>query len=256
MAQFLFITDLDNTLVGDDEALATLNAHLSQHREEYGTLIIYSSGRSPILYQELRTEYDLLEPDFLVLSVGTEIYQRGSDQPDPEWQYYLSTGWDREQVLAIASHFSDLIPQPPSEQTDFKVSYFLDGSIANEVMPRLEKALRDNGLDVQFIYSSNKDFDILPKNGNKGAAVAFLQQKMRMNGDRTVVCGDSGNDLSMFQQTQAKGIIVGNAKSELRDWHQTQASEDTYLARARCAGGILEGLHHFEFLPLPSGFRP
>ena len=34
---FLFVTDLDNTLVGDDAALAQLNRQLSQHRQLYGT---------------------------------------------------------------------------------------------------------------------------------------------------------------------------------------------------------------------------
>ena len=249
MVQFMFITDLDNTLVGDDVALARLNQRLSQHRNDHGTVLIYSTGRSLTLYNELRTEQELLDPDYLVLSVGTVIYQHGSHQPDPSWVEYLSTGWNREQVIAIASHFADLVPQPISEQTDFKVSYFLNGAAAPNVLPRLEKALTENQLDVQLIYSSDKDLDILPQQGNKGAAVAFLQQKLGMGGDRTVVCGDSGNDLSMFQQTHAKGIIVGNAKPELRDWHATQTSKDIYLAQASCSGGILEGLHHFGFLP-------
>ncbi|MEL6221246.1 MAG: sucrose-phosphate phosphatase [Cyanobacteria bacterium J06627_8] len=247
MAQFLLITDLDHTLVGDSEALARLNQHLSQHRDEYGTILVYSTGRSLTLYQQLLTNQDLLEPDYLVLSVGTVIYPHGSTQPDTAWSEYLSNGWNRDQVLAIASHFSHLVPQPPSEQTDFKVSYFLDGSIANEVIPRLKTALTERGLDIQFVYSSNKDLDILPKKGNKGAAATFLQQKLEMSGDRTVVCGDSGNDVSMFQQAQAKGIIVGNAKPELREWYSTQTSTNTYLAKASCAGGIIEGLQYFGF---------
>lgn len=248
MAQFMFITDLDNTLVGDDEALATLNQHLSQHRDDHGTLLVYSTGRSRTLYNELRQEKELLAPDYVVLSVGTVIYERGSDVPDPSWSDYLSEGWDRDEVVAIASHFSDLVFQPLSEQTDFKVSFYLEGTIAQEVIPRLEGALGDRGLNVQLVYSSDRDLDILPKKGNKGAAVAFLQQQLGMAGDRTVVCGDSGNDLSMFQQTNAKGIIVGNAKPELRNWHLTQTSAETYLAQRPCAGGILEGLQHFGFL--------
>jgi len=41
---FLFVTDLDNTLVGDDQALAELNRQLSQHRTEHGTKIVYATG--------------------------------------------------------------------------------------------------------------------------------------------------------------------------------------------------------------------
>ena len=54
MARFLFVTDLDNTFVGDDDALRELEQLLSKHRQEYGTRIVYATGRSPVLYQELK----------------------------------------------------------------------------------------------------------------------------------------------------------------------------------------------------------
>ncbi len=248
MSKFMFITDLDNTLVGDKAALSELNRLLSQHREQHGTLVVYSTGRSPTLYRQLRQEQEMIEPDFTVLAVGTLIYPGTSDEPDAEWASILSDGWDRDAVMATTAHFSDLAPQPASEQTSHKASYFLQPGVADELLPSLRKAIAQKGLDVQLVYSSQQDLDILPKRGNKGAAVAFLQQRLDMPQERTVVCGDSGNDLSMFQAANAKGIIVGNARDELREWHQREASSDIYLAQAHCAGGILEGLKHFGFL--------
>lgn len=247
-APFMFITDLDNTLVGDDAALADLNQHLQQHRQDHGTILVYSTGRSLTLYRQLLKEVTLLEPDYLVLSVGTLIYAKGSDTPHPDWVDYLSAGWDRDQVVAIAQSFAALTPQAASEQTQFKVSYTIDAAAAKTVLPQLEAALQEAQLDTQLIYSSDQDLDILPRRGNKGAAVAFLQQQIGMDGDRTVVCGDSGNDIAMFEAASAKGVIVGNAKPELRQWHATQATSETYLAEAHCAGGILEGLRHFGFV--------
>nr|WP_228035554.1 sucrose-phosphate phosphatase [Oculatella sp. LEGE 06141] len=245
----MFITDLDNTLVGDDAALKTLNYHLEQHRQAYGTLIVYATGRSPELYQELKTEKPfLLTPDALLLSVGTEIYHHGQDDLDPDWVAELSHGWDRDQVAAIAAHFADLVPQSPQEQTPFKASYHLSQEVAPMVLPQLEASLQKQGLDIQLIYSSGKDLDILPSRGNKGAAIAFLQQTWRLPGDRLVVCGDSGNDISMFAAATGKGIIVGNAQPELREWHHANPSPHRYVSKAHCAGGILEGLRHFGFL--------
>jgi len=244
----MFVSDLDNTLVGDETALAELNRLLSKHREQHGTLIVYSTGRSPTLYQQLRREQDMLEPDFTVLSVGTIIYPGGSDHTDAQWSEVLSEGWDRDAVVATTAHFPALTPQPDSEQTPHKVSYFLSGAIADDLISQLQDALIQKGLDVQTVYSSRQDLDILPRQGNKGAAVAFLQQRLNMPQSHTVVCGDSGNDLSMFQAANAKGIIVGNARDELREWHQRESPKDIYLAQARCAGGILEGLRHFGFL--------
>lgn len=257
MSRFLFVTDLDNTLVGDREALTALNDQLTQHRETHGTVIVYATGRSLTLFNELQAEQSLIEPDFRVLAVGTEIYPQGSHTPEPSWSEQLAQSWNRDQVVAIAAHFSDLVFQPDSEQTPFKVSFFLTPEAAAEVLPQFESALQQQGLEVQLIYSSNVDLDVLPRRSNKGAAINFLQAKLGIPPEQTVVCGDSGNDLSMFQMVKAKGIIVGNARSELLDWHHSNPGSDAtrselpvrYLATAHCSGGILEGLQHFGFLP-------
>jgi len=74
---FLFVTDLDNTLVGDDQALAELNRQLSQHRTEHGTKIVYATGRST-LYRQLKPKA-AFGTRRLIAAVGTEIYLNGSD---------------------------------------------------------------------------------------------------------------------------------------------------------------------------------
>lgn len=249
MAAFLFVTDLDNTLVGDDNALKKLNQQLSQHRQEYGTKIVYATGRSRQIYQELKLEKQLLNPDALIASVGTEIYDDdGQDTPDPAWSEKLSQGWDRDLAVATVTHYADLVPQPDTEQRPFKVSYFLTEDAAAEVLPRLELQFLESGLDVKLIYSGGHDLDILPRNADKGLAVQFLQQKWGIENTQTVVCGDSGNDIALFSVGEARGIIVGNARPELRQWYDNNPADYRYLAQAPCAGGILEGLYHFDFL--------
>jgi len=245
---FLLVTDLDNTLVGDDEALAELNEYLSHHRQQFGTKIVYSTGRSRSLYYQLTTEKPLLEPDYLILSVGTEIYLSDSDTPDPSWANALACNWDRELVVATAAHFADLTPQPDTEQRPFKVSYFLTAEAAIEVIPQLEALLKERGLDIQLIYSGSLDLDILPRQANKGMAMSFLRNYLGITPDSTVACGDSGNDLSMFADRDERGIIVGNAMPELLTWHHANPSPHRYLAKAHCAAGIMEGLKHFGFL--------
>lgn len=249
VAAFLFVTDLDNTLVGDDHALIELNQKLSQHRQEYGTKIVYATGRSRSIYHDLKLEKQLLDPDALIASVGTEVYDDdGQDSPDPAWSEKLSQGWDRDLVVATAAHYADLVAQPDSEQRPFKVSYFLTEEAGVEVLPRLESQLSERGLNVKLIYSGGKDLDILPRNADKGLAVQFLEQKWGIDGTHTVVCGDSGNDIALFSVGEARGIIVGNARPELRKWYDENPADYRYLAQAHCAGGILEGLHHFGFL--------
>ena len=248
MKPFLFVTDLDHTFVGNDNALAELSQLLIQHREEYGTKIVYATGRSPVLYRELQVEQNLLTPDALVLSVGTEIYLDGSDQPDSDWSQILSSGWSRELVLSITNQYAELEPQPDSEQRPFKVNFFLKEAVAASVIPQLEAELQKNNLKIKLIYSSGIDLDIVPRTSDKGQAMQFLRQKWKFAAERTVVCGDSGNDIALFAVGNERGIIVGNARTELLEWHNEYPADYRYLAQDFCAGGILEGLKYFGFL--------
>ncbi|HEY9663844.1 MAG TPA: HAD-IIB family hydrolase, partial [Allocoleopsis sp.] len=93
MSRFLLVTDLDNTLVGDDDALKRLNAWLKEHRQTYGSKLVYATGRSLKSYQRLATQTSLLEADVLIASVGTEIYYPG-DALDEAWSG-RSSDWDR-----------------------------------------------------------------------------------------------------------------------------------------------------------------
>ena len=251
MAKFLFVTDLDDTLVyrtvGDDSALPELNQLLERHRQEYGTKIVYATGRSPVLYKELQTQKNLLQPDALVLSVGTEIYLDGTDTPDSSWSEILSPGWNRELVLSISKNYPDLALQPDSEQRPFKVSFFLQDN-AGVILPLLEAELQKSKLNVKLIYSSGIDLDIVPHSSDKGQAMQFLRHKWKFAAEQTVVCGDSGNDIALFAVGNERGIIVGNARKELLQWHDEYPADHRYLASCFCAGGIIEGLKYFGLL--------
>ena len=248
MSPFLFVTDLDNTLVGDDAALIRLNQELDSHRQQYNSKIVYATGRSLYLYRLLAEAKSLLTPDALITSVGTEMYfDEKHEEYDPEWAKILSQGWDRAEIVEIASQFKELQSQPKSEQNPFKISYYLAESVAKETIAQLKSALDRNGFKIKLIYSAGQDLDLLPRNGDKGLAVKFLRQKWNIAAEKTMVCGDSGNDISMFQG-QEKGLIVGNAKPELIQWYEANKNDNLYLAQAICAGGILEGLKHFNFL--------
>jgi sucrose-6-phosphatase len=244
----LFITDLDHTLVGNDSSLDLLNQILDRYRQTWGTKIVYATGRSRASYQDLLATQSLLTPDALIAAVGTEIYLDGDNTLDAEWVDKLSVNWQREKIVEIASRFADLDPQPQSEQRPFKVSYYLSPSVVAAVVPQLQELLSSQGLDAEIIYSGNKDLDILPRGGDKGKAVQFLRERWQIDPIQTVVCGDSGNDISLFKYGTERGIIVGNAQSELRLWYELHPVDYHYLAVPECAGGILEGLKYFRFV--------
>lgn len=249
MQPFLFVTDLDNTFVGDDRALEILTQKLLAHRQEFGTKIVYATGRSLTSFRRLAAEKNLPAPDALVTSVGTEIFfDLDSETPSEAWAQVQAPGWKREAIAAIAAQYPELTPQPPIGQGPFKVSFYLAETAAAALITKLETALQEAGLAVQLVYSGGKDLDVLPQVADKGRAVQFLQQHWGETNDRTVVCGDSGNDIALFAHGSARGVIVGNARPELRAWHAQNQATYRYLARSHYAAGILEGLQHFNFL--------
>lgn len=249
MQQFLFISDLDNTLIGDDQALEKLNQKLQETRKKYGTKIAYATGRSLFLYKQLTQTKPLLNPDALITSVGTEIYLNPETEVmDQEWKNIVSQNWQRDKILAITSQFPELIPQPEFEQGYFKISFNLPSDQLNNIIASLKKMLRDANLKVKLIYSGGKDLDIVPEKADKGLAVNFLQKKWQMSDEKTVVCGDSGNDIALFNRGNPMGILVGNAQPELKQWYQENSTDYRYLAAQNYAKGIIEGLEYFNVI--------
>ena len=112
---------------------------------------------------------------------------------------------------------------------------------------KLTNSLQQMKLNAQVVFSSNVDVDILPMNANKGNAIKYVQTELGIANHKTLVCGDSGNDISMFQQ-QTFGVIVNNAQSELIEWYKVNADERHYFANSSYANGILEALQEFDFL--------
>ena len=249
MTKFLLITDLDNTLVGDDSALQNLNEKIEQHRIDFGSLLIYSTGRSLASYQDLRNQTTLLEPDALIVSVGTEIYLDGGNSPESEWSEQLLCNWDRAQILDTITRVADLTLQPDIDQGEFKISFSVNEQTAKAVVPEIEATLQQQELSAKVVYSAGQHLDILPQQGDKGEAMQFLRQKWQISAFRTAVCGDSGNDISLFKSGAERGIIVGSAQPELLQWHDQNRVQHHYLAKGRYAAGILEGLYHFRFMP-------
>ena len=209
--KFLLVIDLDNTLVGDDAATLALNQHLQSKRSQI--CLIYATGRSHHSTCKLIAQKQLLTPDYLITGAGSEIYK--DDKLDLDWAEYLSQNWDKIAIASLTQQFSQLKPQSPQEQNPWKLSFCLESvPKASSVINDLQQKLAESGLAAQLIFSSNKYLDILPQTSNKGNAITYLQKRLQIPPDATLVCGDSGNDISMFEQNE-RGVIVANVLSEL-----------------------------------------
>ncbi|MBD2358339.1 sucrose-phosphate phosphatase [Tolypothrix sp. FACHB-123] len=249
--KLLLVIDLDNTLVEKDKGTNFLTQRLAEFRKHI--YLVYITEETDTSSRKFIAQSKLLKPDYLITSLGSEIYQQGVIL-EQDWANYLSQGWNRDTIWAIASQFSGLKVRSQSEQTRWKISLSLDMAASLHVIDDLQDLLDFSGLSTQVIFSNGRDVDIVPKNCNKGKAAAYVQQLLQVEPEATVICGGSGNDISLFK-LPSPGIIVSNAQTELLQWYYKTHYPWHYLTYYPDAAGIVEGLVYFNILAFPNSWR-
>lgn len=237
-AKWLLVSDVDDTLLGDDVALQTLSRVLA---EAAGSLAVaYNSSRPcASLLRSIEENVHLSVPDFLIGALGTEIQSGRTGQPLIDYSEYVNHQWDRARVVALAAELG-FVPHAAEFQTALKASFDVPGSWAASEMAR---RLKREALAAKVIFSGRKNLDLIPERAGKGNAIRFLGEKLAIAPSRIVVAGDSGNDLEMFTAPR-KGIVVANADEEL----MRLKAGHVYLASAAYAAGVLEGLRYWGVL--------
>ncbi|MBN1853787.1 MAG: glycosyltransferase, partial [Pirellulales bacterium] len=127
----LLITDIDNTLLGDDAALALLRELLHKNRDHTGFGI--ASGRSLELVSRILEEKSINEIDVVIASVGSEIYYGKEFTPDKGWASHLRSKWKPGRIREALAKLPFLkLQESPDTQREFKISYDLDESVSGE----------------------------------------------------------------------------------------------------------------------------
>lgn len=235
----LLVCDLDGTLLGDDDALRTL---LDALHGPDAPVLAFASGRQGYSAGEMLARAGVTNGPYLIAGVGTELYRRLGKHwiPVASWPH-VEGPWDPARIRQMLVSMPDVRPQPLRSSSAYKLSYFASPQAARRVRERLEAA----GIDATVVHSHGDMLDVLPVGIDKGAAVAWLARHLGIALDDVVTCGNTGNDLAMLD-LECPSVVVGGSDDDLLS--RAPSLPNTYVARERCAAGIMEGLRAFGWL--------
>lgn len=233
---WLLISDVDDTLTGDNNALKNWTNHVATRTPRL-TVALNSSRPADSIDATLRAVFPAgFKPHAIITAMGTQIRINGN---------WLDTwtdrfaDWPREKIAQTVTALGHR-PHADEYQTPHKASFAVP---AGPAQAEVTAALNARNLPCRIIASGSDDLDILPPGGGKDHATLFLANHLGVDPThRLIVAGDSANDLAMFR-VATRAIAVGNARTELLS---AMPPNTSYHATAHHAAGVLEGLEHYR----------
>lgn len=240
----LFATDVDDTILGDAATAEQFRLAWESLEVERRPLLVYNSGRNVRDIEWLILEKKLPTAEFIIGGIGTELHDPVDPHVAEEFRASLAAGWDRAAVDQFIQALPDARMQAPEFLSDYKSSWFWPRASAADVA-RLGARIQAAGIDVNVSYTGGIFLDVIPRGAGKGNALAWLCRRNAVQLAEVLVAGASANNRSMFALPGVRGIVVGNASSEL---FAGTAAYKPLITREKMAGGVLAGLRHFGVL--------
>jgi sucrose-phosphate synthase len=235
----VLVTDVDDTLTGDAEALAVLLERLetTDAKAAFGI----ATGRTLEEALALMEELEVV-PDVLITAAGTELHYGKRLLPDRSWERQIRYRWDRDEVDRVVGTIPGLSRVPESE-TKYRLRYQLEPGRA-PTLREIRRRARQEGLRVTTILDHEVYLDVIPVRASSGLAISFFCFKWNLEPQRLLVAGDSGNDWDMLSG-DTLGVVVSNHTPELE---RLRGRPRVYFAKHPHARGILEGIDYYDFL--------
>ncbi len=233
-------TDLDGTFVGGSpRQRAQLYDWLLRHRDE--VMLVFVSGRGQAHMRDLARSIGLT-PDYMIGDVGTTVEsgQGGHAPALAAVTRWLDSRWPA-QAPARIDEVMRRHPGLPEQEgvSGRRKSYFL----GSDALAAEDAAAELRALGFDVLVSDDRYFDVLPRGVQKGPTLLRTLRALRLPLRRTLVAGDTLNDLSMFR-SGFSGVAVANREPRLEQ--ALRGRQRVHLSAHPGAAGVLEALQRFH----------
>ena len=235
-------TDLNRSLLGDDEALKELIAVVRKHRKSMRFGINTGLRRDAAL--RLLRKHKIPEPDYLITSTGTQVNYAPKLTDDVGWTHHIEKQWTPKQVRRVLGEITGLSLRDDEHQSDFKISYLYDADDAPSI-EEISARLYQEDQYVNVIYSHGQYLNIVPIRASKGLALRYVVAASSIPLERTLAIGGSGADEDMMRGNTLAAVVGNSVHEELSNLEQNSS---LYFAKKSYAAGVLEAMEHYDFL--------
>ena len=235
-------TDLNRSLLGDDEALKELIGVVRKHRKRMRFGINTGLRRDAAL--RLLRKHKIPEPDYLITSTGTQVNYAPKLTDDVGWTQHIEKQWTPKQVRRVLGKIPGLSLRDNDHQSPFKISYLYDEGDAPSIEEISAKLYQEDQY-VNVIYSHGKYLNIVPIRASKGLALRYVVAASSIPLERTLAIGGSGADEDMMRGNTLAAVVGNSVHEELSNLEQNSS---LYFAKKSYAAGVLEAMEHYDFL--------
>ncbi|MDT8858939.1 HAD family hydrolase [Alkalihalobacillus sp. MEB130] len=238
MKGYLFITDLDGTLLNSKQEISLENKKAIQEFQENGGLFTIATGRMEKAVETFVKELNIDIPMILYNGAkvvcplsGETLMEKHLDVPSEVMQNVNELAKDEVGMLfyqdkkVYTTTKNQYIYEYEAKE---KVTVEINEDVFEKPITKVlligecerlrsvETTIEEWNVPVDLIYSEATYLEILPKGSSKGEAVRFLKNHLNHSTIYTICIGDNLNDLSMIHEAD-RGIAVENAHPELKE---------------------------------------
>ena len=217
--------DLDGTLINSEKKLSTKNKKAVMEAAERGVHIILASGRPLFGIEPVAEALELSRVGGYILAYNggniincktkEVVYSRNFP---PECIHDVCTLAKEHGVYALSYDKDEAVRRVENleQYVNYPVAKFLIAGEHEKLIPIQQELQKRHGDVIDAFCSADYFLEIVPKNVAKDRSLAALLEKLGLQREELIACGDGMNDISMIEYA-GLGAAMENAYPPVKE---------------------------------------